>query len=237
LPHTILKGTVGEMDFIFMLTQNDATAPNALELVEAARPLGLKFIGFKDIGADAVTLRRLTQAIRAAGASPVMEIVATDREAELAAVALGRDLGVDTLMGGVHVEAALALLAGAKIDYLPFCGFPRGHPTLLDGSPDVVEAQCRAFLNQGCAGVDLLAYRATEAAPSQLVAAARRGLGAAARLVVAGSINGRDRIRAIAEAGADAFTIGTSVLDGSYAPGAGPLAAQLQAVLDDCRAS
>ena len=46
------------MDFIFMLTRNDATAPNAHELVEAVHPLGLGFVGFKDIGADAETLRR-----------------------------------------------------------------------------------------------------------------------------------------------------------------------------------
>jgi hypothetical protein len=222
------------MDFIFMLTRNDATASNALELVEAARPLGLKFIGFKDIGADAETLRRLTQAIREAGASPCMEIVATSRAAELDAVALGRHLGVDTLMGGVHVEAALELLAGSGIAYLPFSGFPRGHPTVLDGPPDAVEAQCRAFLTQGCAGTDLLAYRATQAPPLELIAAARRGLGQTGKLVVAGSIDGRERIRAIVAAGADAFTVGSAVLDGSYAPGAGALAAQLAAVLADC---
>ena len=52
-------------------------------------------------------LGRLTAAIRAAGASPWMEVVATSREAELRSVALGRDLGVDLLMGGVHVEEAL----------------------------------------------------------------------------------------------------------------------------------
>jgi len=223
------------MDFIFMLTRNDATAPNALELVEAARPLGLGFIGFKDIGADAETLRRLTRAIREAGASPRMEIVATSRDAELQAVSLGRDLGVDTLMGGVHVDEALSLLVGSGINYLPFCGFPRGHPTLLDGGPDAVETQCRAFLAKGCAGTDLLAYRATEAAPLELIAAARRGLGTLGRVVVAGSISDADRIRAIRAAGADAFTIGTAVIDGSYAPGAGPLEAQLRAVIADCR--
>ena len=223
------------MDFIFMLTRNDATAPNAHELVEAVHPLGLGFVGFKDIGADAETLRRLTRAIREAGASPCMEIVATSRAAELGAIALGRDLGVDTLMGGLHVDEALALLAGSGMNYLPFCGFPRGHPTLLDGGPDAVETQCRAYLAKGCAGTDLLAYRATEAAPLDLIAAARRGLGTQGRVVVAGSINNAERIRAIRAAGADAFTIGTAVLDGSYAPGAGPLQAQLAAVLADCR--
>jgi hypothetical protein len=52
------------MDFVFMLTRNDATAENALDLVEVARSLGLKHIGFKDVGADSSLLRRLTVAIR-----------------------------------------------------------------------------------------------------------------------------------------------------------------------------
>ena len=220
-----------------MLTRNDATVENALDFVEIARPLGLKHIGFKDVGADSGLLRRLTAAIREAGASPWMEIVSTTREAELQAVELGRDLGVAMLMGGVHVEEALKILDGSATRYLPFAGAPSGHPTRLGGSALKVEAQCRAFARQGCAGVDILAYRATEAEPLDLVAACRRGLLDQGAVVVAGSVNSAERIAAVRAAGADAFTIGTAAIDGSYAPGAGPLAAQLQAVLADCRAA
>jgi hypothetical protein len=217
-----------------MLTRNDATVENALDFVEIARPLGLKHIGFKDVGADSGLLRRLTAAIREAGASPWMEIVATTREAELRGVELGRELGVAMLMGGVHVEEALKILDGSATRYLPFAGAPSGHPTRLGGSAPEVEAQCRAFARQGCAGVDILAYRATEAEPLDLVAACRRGLLDQGAVVVAGSVNSAERIAAVRAAGADAFTIGTAAIDGSYAPGAGPLAAQLQAVLADC---
>ena len=56
------------------------------------------------------------------------------------------------------------------------------------------------------------------------------------KIVVAGSINSAERIAAIRAAGADAFTIGTAAIDASYAPGAGPLEAQLSAVLADCGA-
>jgi hypothetical protein len=224
------------MDFVFMLTRNDSTVENALDLVEVARPLGVKHIGFKDVGADSALLRRLTAAIREAGASPWMEIVATSRAAELRGVELGRDLGVAMLMGGVHVEEALKILEGSAIRYLPFAGAPNGHPTRLGGSAPEVEAQCRAFARQGCAGVDILAYRATEAEPLDLVAACRRGLLDQGAVVVAGSVNSPERIAAVRAAGADAFTIGTAAIEGSYAPGAGPLAAQLRVVLADCLA-
>ena len=56
------------MDFIFMLTRDDSTVANALEIVEAVRPIGLQHIGFKDVGAAPETLRRLAAAIRDAGA-------------------------------------------------------------------------------------------------------------------------------------------------------------------------
>ena len=217
-----------------MLTRNDATVENALDLVAIARPLGLRHMGFKDAGADAALLRRLTAAIREMGASPWMEIVATTRESELRGIELGRDLGVDRLMGGVHVEEALKILDGSAIRYLPFAGAPNGHPTRLGGSALQVEAQCRAFAAKGCAGVDILAYRATEAEPLDLVAACRRGFLHTGVVVVAGSVNSADRVAAVRAAGADAFTIGTAAIEGSYAPGAGSLAAQLKAVLDDC---
>ena len=220
-----------------MLTRNDATVENALDLVEIARELGLRHIGFKDVGAEAPMLSRLTAAIRAAGASPWMEVVATTREAELRSVALGRDLGVDRLMGGVHVEEALRLLEGSATRYLPFAGKPSGHPTQLGGSASEVEAHCRAFAAKGCAGVDILAYRATEAEPLDLVAACRRGFGQKGVVVAAGSVNGAERIASVRAAGADAFTIGTAAIEGSYAPGSGPLRAQLEAVLADCRAT
>ena len=217
-----------------MLTRNDATVENALDLVEVARGLGLRHIGFKDVGADGPMLGRLADAIRAAGASPWMEIVATSREAELRSVKLGRDLGVDRLMGGVHVEEGLRILEGSATRYLPFAGQPSGHPTRLGGSAAEVEAQCRAFAAMGCAGVDILAYRATEAEPLDLVAACRRGFLDSGAVVVAGSVNSAERVAAVRAAGADAFTIGTAAIDGSYAPGTGSLAAQLKAVLADC---
>jgi putative N-acetylmannosamine-6-phosphate epimerase len=89
----------------------------------------------------------------------------------------------------------------------------------------------------GCAGVDILAYRATEAEPLDLVAACRRGFLNQGAVVVAGSVNSAERVKAVRGSGADAFTIGTAAIDASYAPGIGPLRAQLEAVLADCAAA
>jgi hypothetical protein len=92
----------------------------------------------------------------------------------------------------------------------------------------------RRFREMGCAGVDLLAYRATEADPIALVKAAREGLGADGALICAGSVDSPARIQALKAAGADAFTIGSAAFDGSFSPRKGRLTSQLQDILAAC---
>jgi hypothetical protein len=222
------------MDFIFMLTRGDRTIEDCLDLFESIAPLGLGHVGFKDVGVRPETLKALTAAIRKTGATTYMEVVSETPEACLRSAAVARDLGIDRLLGGTQVADIQNILAGSDTAYFPFPGRPVGHPTKLGGSPADVEAHCRNFVAAGCAGADLLAYRATEADPLDLVRAARRGLGSG-HLIVAGSITTRQRIAEIAAAGADAFTIGTAVFDGSYSPTKGSILSQLRDVLADCR--
>lgn len=143
------------------------------------------------------------------------------------------EIGVDRLLGGTEIEPTLEILSGTDIEYLPFPGRPEGHPTRLGGSPQEVEAHCRRFAALGCAGVDLLAYRATEADPLDLIRAARKGMDG--YLAVAGSIDSPERIRAVADAGADGFTIGTAALEGAFSPRKGALASQLADILEACK--
>jgi hypothetical protein len=220
------------IDFIFMLTRQDQTILDGLEVLEDIRGVGLRHIGFKDVGVDMATLKALNRAIKDMGATSYLEVVSETPEACLASARNAVEIGVDRLMGGTDAKAVLEIVAGSGIEYLPFPGRPEGHPTRLGGTPDEVEAQCRAFRAQGCAGVDLLAYRATEADPVALVRAARRGTDG--YLVVAGSIDSPARIRAVADAGADGFTIGSAAFDGSFSPRKGALVSQLSDVLAAC---
>lgn len=221
------------MDFIFMLTRGDKTIEDCLAVFDQIAPLGLKHVGFKDVGVEFSTLVKLTERIRASGATSYMEVVSETPEACLRSAEAARTLGIDRLLGGTDVESVRNILAGTATRYYPFPGFPSGHPTRLGGQPADVTAHCERFMAAGCAGADLLAFRATEAAPLELVRAARRGLGTG-YLIVAGSITSRQRIAEVAAAGADAFTIGTAVFDGSYNPRKGSILSQLGDVIADC---
>lgn len=217
------------IDFIFMFTRADQTVEDCLEVFETVARVGVKHMGFKDIGVSFDTLVELNRRIKAAGAVSYLEVVSSTKEACLESASAARRIGVDRVMGGTEAEEILEILKGSGIAYLPFPGRPIGHPTALGGCADDVEEDCRRFEALGCAGVDLLAYRATEADPLELVKAARRAT--KGTLVVAGSIDTPERIRALAEAGANAFTIGSAAFDGSFSPRKGALASQLEDIL------
>ncbi|MDX1575542.1 MAG: hypothetical protein R3285_05080 [Kiloniellales bacterium] len=219
------------MNFIFMLTHGDRTVENCLDVLEEVLPLGLSHIGFKDIGVPGDVLRELTRRIRAAGVTSYMEVVSETPEACLRSAHVAVELGVDRLLGGTDMASIMPVLEGSDIAYYPFPGFPVDHPTKLRGRPEDVAAHCRAFMEQGAAGVDLLAYRATDAEPMDLVRAARAALGAG-ELIVAGSIDRAEQLTALSDAGVDGFTIGTAVFDGSFQAGGNGIARQIRAVLD-----
>jgi hypothetical protein len=222
------------MDFIFMLTHGDKTVENCLETLDEVLPLGLGHIGFKDIGVPGDKLSRLTQRIRDAGATSYMEVVSETPEACLRSAHVAVELGVDRLLGGTDIDAIKAILEGSDIAYYPFPGFPVDHPTRLRGQPEEIAAHCRKFMHAGAAGVDLLAYRATDADPMALVRAARAALDEG-ELIVAGSIDSPAQVCALRDAGVDGFTIGPAVFDGAFHAGGDGIAAQVRAVLDCLR--
>lgn len=213
-----------------MLTRDDQTVRDCLELIESLGELQPPHLGFKDVGVDPTTLARLQRRIKDTAATSYLEVVSTSRNRALESVRMAVDLGVDWLMGGTWVRETLELLDGTGIRYLPFPGTPVGHPTQLGGTPQQVAEHCRRFEEAGCAGVDLLAYRATDAAPIDLVRSARRAT--SGRLVVAGSIGNAHQIRELASAGVDAFTIGSAAMTGSFAPRKGTLQGQLISIME-----
>lgn len=219
-----------------MLTRDDRTVTDCLDVLDTIEDLGITHIGFKDIGVDPDTLAQLHTRIKDMGATTYLEVVSTHRDQALASVRTATELGVDWLMGGTWIEETLDLLRGTSIGYLPFAGEPLGHPTRLAGDPDRIADDpdriaddCRRAEAAGCAGVDLLAYRATDADPLDLVRAARAAT--TGRLVIAGSITSTDQIQALASAGADAFTIGSAAFDGTLQPHAGTIRSQLAPVV------
>ena len=222
------------IEFIFMLTRDDMTIPDALTVYESIRSTGLRYVGFKDVGLPYETLRELASAIRSDGREVMLEVVSERPEDELRSIQAAREIGVDWVLGGTHPDEALALLAGSGLRYCPFPGTVIGHPSQLRGSLDAIAADAAALTKRpGVAGLDLLAYRYdgdVEALVGAVVAAAR------GPVIAAGSVDSIARIDALSRLGAWGFTIGSAIFDGRFGR-PDDIAGQITTVLDHVEAS
>ena len=198
-------------EFIFMLTRNDETVGDALAVYDGLRDTALRHIGFKDVGASPATLAELTRRMQADGRTVYLEVVSVSVADELRSVRAAVDVGVDVVMGGTNVDAALPILAGSGVRYYPFPGRIVGHPSILEGTLDEIAASARDLSSRdGVHGLDLLAYRHADPGGPIVEAVVRS---AAGPVVVAGSIDSEERIAAVTRAGAWGFTIGGAVFD------------------------
>ena len=200
--------------FIFMLTRNDRTVADASQQLQTALGLGVRHIGFKDIGLPIEQLKSLNAAIKAGGATSYLEVVSLDRESEIVSAKAAVEIGVDILLGGTRVDDVLPIIKEACIQYFPFPGRITGHPSVLEGSiEEIVDSAKAMAARDGVHGLDLLAYRSAENVPDLM----RAVCAAVSKPVyVAGSIASPERIAIVQDAGAAGFTIGTAALDGQY---------------------
>ncbi|MEO1115011.1 MAG: cupin domain-containing protein [Pseudomonadota bacterium] len=218
--------------FIFMLTRNDRTVAEAAQHLETALSLGVRHIGFKDVGLPIEDLKALNSAIKAKGATSYLEVVSLDRDSEVASARAAATIGVDILLGGTRVDDVLPILKDTAIEYYPFPGEIVGHPSVLAGSrEEIVESARTMAVRDGVHGLDLLAYRSPLDDISGLIAAVCDA--AQKPVIVAGSIADPERIASVKEAGAAGFTIGTAALDGDYPSDGDGLEAQLSAIIRD----
>jgi hypothetical protein len=214
------------IEFIFMLTRDDQTVPDALEVYGTLRDSDLRYVGFKDIGLPPAQLRELARAMRDDGREVFLEVVSERAEDELRSIRAALDIGVDWLMGGTHADEALAILdtigppgTPGRPRYCPFPGRVVGHPSVLEGTIEEIADSARELTARpGVDGLDLLAYRWQGDVPALVRAVVDASSGP---VVAAGSVDSAERIDALARAGAWAFTIGGAIFDGRLPAGHG----------------
>jgi mannose-6-phosphate isomerase-like protein (cupin superfamily) len=217
--------------FIFMLTRNDRTVEDASEQLQTALALGVRHIGFKDIGLPIDQLKALNAAIKAGGATSYLEVVSLDRDSEILSAKAAVEIGVDVLLGGTRVDDVLPVITGTDIEYCPFPGHITGHPSVLEGSIEEIAESARALAaRKGVHGLDLLAYRSREDVPALIKAVCAA---VSKPVYVAGSIDTPGQIAVVKEAGAAGFTIGTAALDGKYPAREEGVPGQLAAIIRD----
>jgi len=215
------------IEFVFMLTRDDVTVPDALEVFGSLRESGLRYVGFKDVGPPAGVLREVTAAAHDADMEVMLEVVSVTREDELRSLRAAAEIGVDWVLGGTHASDGAAILDGVK--YCPFPGTIEGHPSVLKGSLEqIADDAARLTALDGVHGLDLLAYRHDREDPIALTRAVVEA--ADGPVVAAGSVVSFEQIAALEAAGAWGFTIGSAIFAGRL-PGGPSIAGQVGEVL------
>jgi hypothetical protein len=220
-------------EFVFMLTHNDSTVTNAHDVLVGLTDSGLRYVGFKDVGAPPAALTALAGLAHDAGMEVMLEIVSTSAEDEARSLRAATAIGVDWVLGGTHTEVGLDVLRDTGVRYCPFPGTIEGHPSVLRGTlAEIVADAGRLTSTDGIHGVDLLAYRHETVDPVELTRAVVEVVDGP--VIVAGSVATLEQIADVQEAGAWGFTIGGAIFE-RLLPGGDTVSGQVAAVLDAVR--
>src|SRR3954454_5395452 len=216
------------IEFIFMLTRDDRTLPDARAVYASIADTGVRHVGCKDLGLPRDELAALMADIRSNGHTSHLEVVSESEEATLASARAAAEIGPDYLIGGTLIEPVQEILEGTGIRFFPYVGRIVGHPCLLRGSIDEIADDARRAEQLGVDGINLLAYR-YDGDVDALVEAVVDAT--SLPVIAAGSDDSQARLQALDERGVWAFTIGTAALDGVLVPGE-PLDVQLRCALE-----
>jgi len=206
-------------ELIVMLTYNDRTVENALELFEELRDLPVQHWGFKDVGLSAESMGKLVRRMRECGKTTYLEVVSLSEPEGMAGARLAVELGFDVLMGTVFFDSINDYLRGKSPRYYPFPGHVHSHPSILDGTVEEIVTHARFLASKKVDGLDLLTYRYTGNAKDLLGQVVHS---VDIPVVSAGSIASFDRICEVWRSRAWGFTIGTAffercfVADGTF---------------------
>lgn len=202
-------------EFILMLTYNDSTVRDALDIFRDCKDTPVAHWGFKDVGLPPGEMKALVGEMKAAGKTTYLEVVSLSEAEGLRGAQIAVEAGFDVLMGTVFFDSILAYLRDKPIQYYPFPGHVHSHPSILDGEMDEIVNHARFLESRGVQGLDLLTYRYAGDAPRLLQEVVKA---THAPVVSAGSIDSFQRIDEVWRAGAWGFTIGSALFDRKFTP-------------------
>lgn len=220
-------------ELIVMLTHNDRTVENAIEIYRECKNSKAKYWGFKEVGIPLEQMKSLCAEMKADGKTTFLEIVAYTEEECLAGAKVAVECGFDYLMGTMYFDSVRDLVRNAGIKYMPFVGDVRERPSVVYGTIESTIQEGVELIKSGnIDGIDLLGYRfvgdAVKLNHDFVEAVQPYG-----PVCLAGSVSSYQRLDEVAYAGAWAFTIGGAFFENKFD---GTFAEQIDKVVDYMRA-
>lgn len=201
-------------ELIVMLTHNDKTVADAIEVFEAAKDAPAKFWGFKEIGIPVDKMKLLVKKMKAAGKTTFLEVVAYTEEECIEGAKIGAECGFDILMGTMYFDSIRKIALDSGMKYMPFVGKISGRPSILEGTIEGMIDEANNLVDKkGIKGFDLLGYRFTGDAVKLNADFVKNVRG---DVCLAGSVSSFERLDEVKATGAWAFTIGGAFFEKKF---------------------
>ena len=110
------------LQLIVMLTHNDKTVANALEVFEKCKDTKAQFWGFKEAPLPLSEMKELYAYMKTCGKTTFLEVVAYTEEEGMAGAKVAAECGCDVLMGTCFSDAINAFCHEHGLKYMPFAG-------------------------------------------------------------------------------------------------------------------
>lgn len=205
---------------IILLTYNDQTVRNAMDVFKECYDLPIDNWGFKNNGISKREMCELNDLLKSKGKTTFFEVVTYDEESCMNAAKFAHECGFDYLIGTLYYPRVWEFIKTKSLRYFPFVGDVKGIPSVLRGKAEDIVLQAEdLFYNQNVHGVNILAYRyqtgSSEKLAKSIVDKTK------SNTIIAGGIDSFERIKEIDSIQPWGFTIGSALFAEKFVPGAG----------------
>ena len=201
------------LNLIVMLTHNDVTEKNAVEIFEECKNSNAKCWGMKEEGLSLDKMKKLYKNMKQNNITTFLEVIAYTEEEGLKGANIAKQCAVDVLMGTVFFDSINEYCYKNNIKYMPFIGKVSKRPSILEGTVEDMIKEANNYIEKGAYGIDLLGYRYIGDAVklNKKIVANVNG-----PVCIAGSINSYERLKEIKDANPWAFTIGGAFFENKF---------------------
>lgn len=197
---------------VTMLTRNDITVPNALDVVKENCHAKAEYWGFKDVGVTFEQGEALIREMQAAGKHVAIEPLTSDEETANKWADIAIKYHIDAFLGKFF-KSVSKKLNDAGILYFPPFGRRDENGRLL-GTIEELKAEAMEILDQGSSGIRISAFRWLEGDPEVLTMALKELFDEKkVPFMMTGSINDFEKLDFVKKVQPWGITVGGALFD------------------------
>ena len=200
------------MNCVAMLTRNDITVPNALEVVRNNCHAKAQYWGFKDVGVTFEQAEELIQAMQAAGKKVVLEPLTFDEETANGWADIAIKYHCAAFLGRFF-QSVCDKLGESGVLYFPPFGRRDANERLL-GTIDELRDAALDIIAHGSSGIRMSAYRWIDGNPEDLARELKKEFDSrGVPFMMTGSVNDFEKLDVIKKMQPWGITVGGALFD------------------------